>query len=476
MESVYWYVYLYRNLSAGEVCLPTLDAQYYGGSLPDISLGSLQRLLPASEGQNVTSANHSNLVTLLQPPLYVFPSQSNLPAAAMLSSLQLNNLSGSSYFSPIHNTSGTTTASSLQFNKTTNITSMSSSSSSLGSSLSKSFSISDILSENTKAANAENLSSPDVLNPPHTVSSTPSPCLSTSSASGVLSTVAIAGTLPSQDLSQLHNGLAHSSQTVCSTGLVNVLNTYPSSQQSSPSGSNISSPYNSNLVGVIPPTNSQCIPPTDSQQVQTNSNFTVRPAMCPDQFVHMPVKSEPMIHGDMDMAAHYSPVRRGRQSSKSRREKPYKCHYPSCDRSFTFPAHLRSHVQQMHVCYRPCVCDFEGCGKCFYTPQHLNVHKRVHTGERPYACPYEECRKAFTTAGNLKNHIRTHTGEKPYECKFQGCTKRFAEMSSLKKHELTHTGEKPYSCRLCGKSFSQAGSRNTHERRHKERDKANFTT
>ncbi len=151
---------------------------------------------------------------------------------------------------------------------------------------------------------------------------------------------------------------------------------------------------------------------------------------------------------------------------KKEKDKPYKCDHPGCGRTFSFPAHLRSHIQQIHISYRPCKCEFPGCGKRFYTPQHLNVHRRVHTGERPFVCPYADCSKAFTTAGNLKNHIRTHTGERPYACKFEGCSKRFAEMSSLKKHELTHTGEKPYKCRVCGKAFSQAGSRNTHERKH----------
>lgn len=155
---------------------------------------------------------------------------------------------------------------------------------------------------------------------------------------------------------------------------------------------------------------------------------------------------------------------------KKEKDRPYKCDHPGCGRSFSFPAHLRSHVQQIHISYRPCKCEFPSCGKRFYTPQHLNVHRRVHTGERPFVCPYADCSKAFTTAGNLKNHIRTHTGERPYACKFDGCTKCFAEMSSLKKHELTHTGEKPYQCRVCGKAFSQAGSRNTHERKHNRSD------
>ena len=449
------YIFSVRNLSAaaGEVVIPTLDAQYYGGSLPDISLGSLQRLLPASEGQSVSSA--PNVVTVLQPPLYVFPNQTNLPTTAMLSTLHLNNLSGSSYFSHIH-TSGVAAASSAQLSKASTVTSMSSSTSSLGSNLSKSFSISDILAENAKS-NVENVSgSGEALN---SINSTPSPCMSSTSASVATVTTTAAGLLPQEFM--LNGGVTYSTHSVCSNGL----SPYPGSQQSSPSASSMPSPYD-------PTNNALVIPPDASMKPEVN--FVTRTSSG-QQLGHLFVKTEPLgTHTDIDL--HYSPGRRSRQGSKSRKDKPYKCQYPGCERSFTFPAHLRSHVQQMHVCYRPCVCDFEGCGKCFYTPQHLNVHKRVHTGERPYACPYEECKKAFTTAGNLKNHIRTHTGEKPYECKFQGCTKRFAEMSSLKKHELTHTGEKPYSCRLCGKSFSQAGSRNTHERRHKERDKAHFPT
>ena len=170
-----------------------------------------------------------------------------------------------------------------------------------------------------------------------------------------------------------------------------------------------------------------------------------------------------------------SPRGHSHRGTKKEKERPYKCDHPGCERSFSFPAHLRSHIQQIHISYRPCQCEFPGCGKRFYTPQHLNVHRRVHTGERPFICPYADCVKAFTTAGNLKNHIRTHTGERPYICKFEGCIKRFAEMSSLKKHELTHTGEKPYKCRVCGKAFSQAGSRNTHERKHSRTDEEEMT-
>uniref|UniRef100_A0A1A8ER29 Zinc finger protein 410 n=1 Tax=Nothobranchius korthausae TaxID=1143690 RepID=A0A1A8ER29_9TELE len=90
---------------------------------------------------------------------------------------------------------------------------------------------------------------------------------------------------------------------------------------------------------------------------------------------------------------------------------------------------------------------------------------RTHNGEKPFICKEKNCGKKFTTAGNLKNHRRIHTGEKPFLCEADGCGRSFAEYSSLRKHVLVHSGEKPHVCGICGKTFSQSGSRNVHMRK-----------
>ena len=56
-------------------------------------------------------------------------------------------------------------------------------------------------------------------------------------------------------------------------------------------------------------------------------------------------------------------------------------------------------------------------------------------------------------------------GERPYKCSKEGCDRTFVEHSSLKKHMLTHSKSKPYSCSICGKTFTQVGSRNIHVKR-----------
>ncbi|XP_067894735.1 zinc finger protein 410-like isoform X1 [Heterodontus francisci] len=149
----------------------------------------------------------------------------------------------------------------------------------------------------------------------------------------------------------------------------------------------------------------------------------------------------------------------------SRSEKTLKCCYDGCSRTFLWHAHLKYHLKT-HKNDRSFACPKEGCGKSFYVLQRLKVHMRTHNGEKPYICPEADCGKKFTTAGNLKNHMRIHTGEKPFVCEARSCGRCFTEYSSLRKHMVVHSGEKPYQCSICGKTFSQSGSRNVHMRKY----------
>lgn len=407
--------------------MPSLGNQYFafGGSLPELSLTSLTRLLPNSTAHTATDSSSTGLYTLIQSPLCVYPSQSHLAT-------------------PFINANGSITFGSFL-----------SSGSSLCSTLPATKRETPSPTDNCQRNTPEEETSPHSF-PSNGVSLAPPGNLSTlayvASVQKTLETssdqfplMTVSNQLPPQTTSS-NNNRSHSLSPV-PVGRASMGMSPLSDERTLEMDCQVTSPQS---VGFNTPIGIKL--EEDCNEPNSLGTYTeVKPLyLIPSP----PPSSSPSGCG----------------IKKESRDKPYKCDYPGCGRSFSFPAHLRSHVQQIHISYRPCKCDFPGCGKRFYTPQHLNVHRRIHTGERPFVCPYADCGKAFTTAGNLKNHIRTHTGEKPYGCKFEGCSKRFAEMSSLKKHELTHTGEKPYKCRVCGKAFSQAGSRNTHERKHSRND------
>ncbi|KAK5880321.1 hypothetical protein CesoFtcFv8_023359 [Champsocephalus esox] len=166
---------------------------------------------------------------------------------------------------------------------------------------------------------------------------------------------------------------------------------------------------------------------------------------------------------------HGSPAGGDKRELPTRTSRPLskqvlRCSFEGCCRTFTWPAHLKYHLKT-HRNDRMFRCGAEGCGKSFYVLQRLQVHMRTHNGEKPFTCKEKNCGKKFTTAGNLKNHRRIHTGEKPFLCEADGCGRSFAEFSSLRKHMLVHSGEKPHHCGICGKTFSQSGSRNVHMRK-----------
>ncbi len=512
---------LHRNLNAETATMPSLGNQYFafGGSLPELSLTSLSRLLPNSGTTTDTSMSSCpGLFTLLHPPLYVYPSQQHLttPFINTNGSISFGSfLSGGSSLCNTQKAPPTSSESGEGSSDMTNeaphsciITStenkvneggyskLSDSSTSLSSNKSTNVNVASMFASDAPVTGPL-MGQPQVVTSLpafHTITNRPSDrAISDSSGIAVptpihststhisapnLDTLACVATAPPHiplaspvsphTLPQHH--ILHTS-----TGDAPHNHTQSHPHIDSKEGILRLPAHYISRPGVIQTANSIPIPGVKLER--ENCILPVPPGQ-EESVQSIPIFSN-IIHGGLgqsDIHGHSLQEHLPHGSSmtdsslKRDKDKPYKCDHPGCDRSFSFPAHLRSHVQQIHISYRPCKCDFPSCGKRFYTPQHLNVHKRVHTGERPFVCPYSDCSKAFTTAGNLKNHIRTHTGERPYSCKFDGCTKCFAEMSSLKKHELTHTGEKPYKCRVCGKAFSQAGSRNTHERKHNRTD------
>uniref|UniRef100_A0A3Q2PU39 Zinc finger protein 410 n=1 Tax=Fundulus heteroclitus TaxID=8078 RepID=A0A3Q2PU39_FUNHE len=110
-------------------------------------------------------------------------------------------------------------------------------------------------------------------------------------------------------------------------------------------------------------------------------------------------------------------------------------------------------------------CSFEGCGRTFTWPAHLKYHLKTHRNDRMFQCSAEGCGKSFYVLQRLQVHMRTHNGEKPFICKEKNCGKKFTTAGNLKNHRRIHTGEKPHVCAICGKTFSQSGSRNVHMRK-----------
>lgn len=473
----------HSNINA-DASLPSLGNQYlaaaaFGGSLPELSVTSLSRLLPNSTASNDSSnlASCPNLFTLFHSPLYVYPSQHHLSTPFINANGSITFGSFLSNGTSLCSTQNTTVAHDNSNGPTTvnsRIVNMGAESSSSSPHLQpqrhgvtptsqpmKPYGLlpnlmaplppfSSLTPATTDVATfiASTTSSSTPLKPSYVTAST------SNSQAGIVNLNTLACVATAQPSMPLEGGGGRPQslcsprghpQSLCSPGMMGS----PMNSIHSCSPQSKGSPQTTMMEG-------HHQGPVFGMQQEAHSSSLLTPKLESDPFLLTSEEAEQQLHSGV--------IQEGK--GKRDKDRPYKCDHPGCGRSFSFPAHLRSHIQQIHVSYRPCKCEFPSCGKRFYTPQHLNVHRRVHTGERPFVCPYTDCVKAFTTAGNLKNHIRTHTGERPYACKFEGCAKRFAEMSSLKKHELTHTGEKPYKCRVCGKAFSQAGSRNTHERKH----------
>ena len=88
--------------------------------------------------------------------------------------------------------------------------------------------------------------------------------------------------------------------------------------------------------------------------------------------------------------------------------------------------------------------------------------------EKPFKCGYEGCDRSYTRKSNLRAHFVKHTGDSPYKCYMGECA---GKVAFCKRHELIrhirreHVLERPYHCDVCHKRFLRSDHLLNHKRK-----------
>lgn len=66
----------------------------------------------------------------------------------------------------------------------------------------------------------------------------------------------------------------------------------------------------------------------------------------------------------------------------------------------------------------------------------INQNFVYFSGEKPFKCVWPDCKRSFARSDELARHKRSHTGERKFECPL--CSRKFMRSDHLTKHAKRH--------------------------------------
>ncbi|MFI5333153.1 MAG: C2H2-type zinc finger protein [Candidatus Babeliales bacterium] len=103
-----------------------------------------------------------------------------------------------------------------------------------------------------------------------------------------------------------------------------------------------------------------------------------------------------------------------------------------------------------------------GAGSETHTIKKERKRKRSSEKNKPYKCTFSRCGKSFIDKAHLTRHQRTHAGERPYKCTYAQCNESYADPRDLQRHLKAHTGKRRYTCTICGIGYKKQGALTQH--------------
>ncbi|CAO3654414.1 unnamed protein product [Mucor fragilis] len=118
-------------------------------------------------------------------------------------------------------------------------------------------------------------------------------------------------------------------------------------------------------------------------------------------------------------------------------------HCDKCEKKYANHPDLKAHIAVAHNSkeVKMFACEWPGCQYSSKQKQNVQFHYlTVHKKEKPYKCHYPGCNKEYSAHHHLLVH---QNKVPQISCPFPGCKKTFGSKNSLRKHQKSRGKKRP---------------------------------